>query len=338
MSCLGTSIPKAKWPIVLTEVRRILKTGGVVEIVDDEMIWGRSGYPPKEHQALDPEDCSFLASAESTGQEDAMHIIDQYFTRMLVERYGMPATPHRTVDRALEMVFGVNDKKHFRVELPSPDFGIAETEEIRRGGNFFQAFRSKKDVGQSLPPDTAAKAQRVLGSTPAGERISGPFLIFYPHGLCRLDASEVRMAACGTMHRVLSCRASLVDSVVGQDTWGEELDQLNEMLWDYERQVPLFCGPKDLCSLSPVPSFYPSMLDLPDDNWNDFGGECKGSGKDTPATPRGSSDSYDSGYASFQSSTSKKMTKSKKPPKSIASDTNDCTLVRCFRVFHATKV
>ena len=81
------------------------------------------------------------------------------------------------------------------------------------------------------------------------------------------------------------------------------------------------------------------MLDLPeDDDWNDLGGERKGSGRETPATPRGSSDSYDSGYASFQSSIPSKMAKGKKTPTSITSDTGDCTLVRCFRVFHATKV
>jgi len=232
MSCLGTSVPKAEWPIVLAEVRRILKTGGAIEVVDDEMI---RRYPPKERQPLEPEDCSSLSSTESWGQEDSLHRIDRYFTEMLVEKYGMPATPHRTVDKAMEIVFGANDKKHFRVELPSPDFKIVETEEMRRGGNLLQAFRGKKDFGQSVPPDTAEKAQRILGSAPVGGGNSGPFLIFYPHGLCRLDASEVRMAACGTMHRVLSCRASLIDSIVGSGASGEELDEINDMLWAYER-------------------------------------------------------------------------------------------------------
>ena len=235
MSCLGTSIPKAEWPIILTEVRRVLRTGGAIEVVDDEMIRGYSGYCPKECQAVEQEDYSFLTPAERASQEDSLHLIDQYFTEMLVERYGMPTTPHRTVDRSMEIVFGANDKKHFRVELPSPDFEVVGTKELRRGGNLFQVFRGKKDAGQSTAPDTATKAQRALGGTPVGEKISGPFLIFYPHGLCRLDASEVRMAACGTMHKVLSCRASLIDSVVGQDTWGKELDELHEMLWEYEQ-------------------------------------------------------------------------------------------------------
>ena len=235
MSCLGTSIPKAEWPIVLTEVRRVLKTGGAIEVVDDEMIREYSGYSSREHQVLELEDCSSLTSTESWGQEDSLHRIDRYFTEMLVEKYGMSATPHRTVDKAMEIVFGANDKKHFRVELPSPDFKIVETEEMRRGGNLFQALRSKMDFNQSVPPDTAEKAQRILGSTPVGGKISGPFLIFYPHGLCRLDASEVRMAACGTMHRVLSCRASLIDSIVGPGARSEELDEVNDMLWAYER-------------------------------------------------------------------------------------------------------
>ena len=232
MSCLGTSIPKAEWPIVLTEVRRILKTGGAIEVVDDEMI---RAFSPKERQAPELEDCSSLTSKENWDQEEILHRIDQYFTEMLVEKYGMSATPHRTIDKAMEIVFGANDKKHFRVELPSPDFKIVETEEMRRGGNLFQAFRSKRDFSQSVPPDTAEKAQRILGSTPVGEKINGPFLIFYPHGLCRLNTSEVRMAACGTMHRVLSCRASLIDSIVGPGASGEELDEVNDMLWEYER-------------------------------------------------------------------------------------------------------
>jgi len=248
MSCLGTSIPKTEWPIVLTEIRRILKTGGAVEVVDDEMIRGYSGYSPKEQQFLGLEDDSSLVSSENRDQGDSLYLIDRYFTEMLVERYGMSATPHRTVDQAMEIVFGANDKKHFRVELPSPDFKVVETEEMRRGGNLFQAFRGKK--GQPVPPDTAAKAQRVLGSTPMGEKIGGPFLVFYPHGLCRLDASEVRMAACGTMHRVLSCRASLIDSIVGPGAGGEELDDINEMLWVYERLVPFFCVIKSLLTVS----------------------------------------------------------------------------------------
>jgi len=103
-------------------------------------------------------------------------------------------------------------------------------------------------------------------------------------------------------------------------------------------ESPISLRYKGFCSPSPVLSFYQSMLDLPDDDWNDLGGERKGSGKGTFITPRGSSDSYDSGYSSFQSSTSNKVTKGKNPRTSITSDSNDCTLVRCFRVFHATKV
>ena len=103
-------------------------------------------------------------------------------------------------------------------------------------------------------------------------------------------------------------------------------------------EPPTLLRSKVLCSPSPVLSFYQSVLDLPDDDWNDLGGEGKGSGKGAFITPRGSSDSCDSGYASFRSSTSNRMGKSKKPPTSITSDSNDCTLVRCFRVFHATKV
>jgi hypothetical protein len=80
------------------------------------------------------------------------------------------------------------------------------------------------------------------------------------------------------------------------------------------------------------------MLNLPDDDWNDLGGERKESGKEKSTAYRSSSDSYDSGYASFQSSGSSKVAKGKKPPTSITSDSNDCTLVRCFRIFHAAKV
>lgn len=231
MSCLGTSIPETGWPVVLTEVRRILKTGGAVEVIDDEMVWGYSKYSAKEHGVVALKGLSSLISTKSRDNEDNLHPIDRYFKQMLVEKYGMPATPHRTIDRSMETIFGANDKKHFRVELPSPIFKIFEIEETRRSGNLFQAFRSKKDA---VPPDTATKAQRVLGSTPAGERISDPFLIFYPHGLCRLDASEVRMAACGSMHTVLSCRASLIDSIVGSSAEGEDLDAVTNMLWAYE--------------------------------------------------------------------------------------------------------
>jgi hypothetical protein len=235
MSCLGTSIPETEWPIVLTEVRRILKIGGVVEVVDDELVRGYPEYSPEEHEVLELKGRrSSLISTESRDQKDGLHPIDRYFGQMLVKKYGMPATPHRTIDGALELVFGANDKKHFRVELPSPNFRIVETEETWRSGKLFQVFRGRKDASQSVPPDNATKAQRVLGSGPTGEKIGDPFLIFYPYGLCRLDASEVRMAACGSMHRVLSCRASLIDSIVGPGAEGEELDEITDMLWVYE--------------------------------------------------------------------------------------------------------
>jgi len=103
-------------------------------------------------------------------------------------------------------------------------------------------------------------------------------------------------------------------------------------------EPPNFSAFQTPCSPCFVLSFYQSMLDLPDDDWNDLGGERKGYGQGIFITPRGSSDSYDSGYASIRSSISNKSAKSKKPSTSITSDTNDCTLVRCFRVFHATKV
>ena len=74
------------------------------------------------------------------------------------------------------------------------------------------------------------------------------------------------------------------------------------------------------------------MLNLPDDDWNEFGGEHTESGKEQPAVQRTSTDSYDSGYAS-QSSDTIKAGKGK----ASASITSDCTLVRRFRVFHGTK-
>lgn len=236
MSCLGTSIPEADWPIVLTEVRRILNTGGVIEVIDDELVRAYPEYFPEEHEALRPKGRSSHIFTESRGQQGGLHPIDQYFRQMLVKKYGMPETPHKTIDTAMEIVFGASDRKHFRVEVPSPNIKIVETEETWRGGNLFQAFRSKKDATQSVHRDTAAKAQRVLGLgvTSRGEKIIDPFLIFYPHRLCHLNASEVRMAACGSMHRVLSCRASLIDFIVGPSVEGEELDEVTNMLWAYE--------------------------------------------------------------------------------------------------------
>lgn len=318
MSCLGTSIPKAEWPIVLAEVRRVLKTGGAIEIIDDELVRVYPNHSPKNFGI--PERTSRI-SIETEDQTDGLHPIDRYFKQMLVERYGMPETPHRTIDTAMEIVFGVNDKKHFRVELPSPNYKIIETEEMRRGGNLFHALRGKRDVNQSPPPyDAPAKAQRVLGldSVSTGDRVNDPFLILYPHGLCRMDGSEVRMAACGSMHKVLSCRASLIDFIVGSSAEGEELDEVTNLLWGYER-------------------FYEKLLNLPNDDWNDLVGERKGYGKEMPTIYRSSSDSFDSGYAS-QSSGTAKIGKGKKASTSFTSDNSGSTLVRCFRVFHATKV
>ena len=231
MSCLGTSVPEAEWPIILAEVRRILKTGGVVEIIDDELCPAYSSEEQKKHGSHSP--------SRSTYRND-LHPVDRYFRQMLVDRYGMPEIPHRTIDAAVEIVFGANDKKEYPVQLPLPDFKIVGTEEMRRGGSLFQAFRVNRDTPQPVPHTTPAKAQRVLGldSVSVGHRSSEPFLIFHQHGLCPLEASEVRMAACGSMHRVLSCRASLIDYIVGSGMQGERLDEITNMLWAYERRVP----------------------------------------------------------------------------------------------------
>jgi len=234
MACLGTSIPEAEWPVVLAEVRRILKTGGAIEVIDDELVRVYPEHPSEEHETPVLKKCSSRTPIETGDQRNGFHPIDRYFKQMLVKRYRMPETPHRTIDTAMEIVFGANDKKHFRVELPSPSFKVIE--EARRGGNLFQAFRGRKDAAQSIPHDSVSKAQRVLGlgNTSVGEKTSDPFLIFYPHGLYYLDASEVRMAVCGSMHRVLSCRASLIDFIVGPSAEGEELDEVANMLWAYE--------------------------------------------------------------------------------------------------------
>lgn len=234
MSCLGTSIPEKYWSVVLTEVRRVLRIGGAIEVVDDELIRVYPEYSPEERGVSELGSRFSLASTESGGKKGGLHPIDRYFSRMLVDKYRMPETPHRTIDTEMESVFGANDRKHFRVELPPPNFKIVETEETRWGGNLFQAIRGRKDGGPA-PPDPPVKTQRVMGSTLAGERIGDPFLVFYPHGLCRLDASEVRMAACGSMHKVLSCRASLIDFMVGPGVEGEEVRELGDMLWEYER-------------------------------------------------------------------------------------------------------
>ena len=99
-----------------------------------------------------------------------------------------------------------------------------------------------------------------------------------------------------------------------------------------------FSAVQDLCSLFLVLSFYQRILDLPDDDWDDLCGERKGCGKEKPTVYRTSSDSCDSGYASFQSSGPIKVARGKKHSRSISSDSNDCTLVRCFRIFHAMKI
>lgn len=78
------------------------------------------------------------------------------------------------------------------------------------------------------------------------------------------------------------------------------------------------------------------MLNLPEDDWNEFGGEQKDHGKEPTTARRTSADSYDSGYAS-QSSATVKPGKGKGST-SVTSDDIDSSLVRCFRVFHATKV
>ena len=241
MSCLGTSIPESEWPIVLTEVRRILKPGGVVEIIDDEMY---PAYLPKVQRGR----TSRTSSGDKYSDQEAdLHPVDRYFREMLVDRYGISKSPHKTIDTVMGIAFGENQKKSFRIELPSSNLTIVETEETRWGGNLFQAFLGKKDVTQSVPYDTPAKAQRLLGldNGPSGDRVIKPFLIFHPYELCpldasqvrmaTLDASEVRMAACGNMHKVLSCRASLIDSIAGSGAEGDKLDNVKNMLWEYER-------------------------------------------------------------------------------------------------------
>lgn len=211
MSCLGTSIPELEWPVVLTEVRRILRPRGVVEVIDDEL------YP-----AHLPKDCLLP--------------IDRSFTEMLVKGYGMPVTPHETIEEAMEIAFGASEKKCFRVGLPSPNLLVIETEETRRGENLSQTLLGKRDVTRSVPHDTPAKAQRLLGldNESLDVRVDKPSLI-HPYGSDHWDSSDVRMVACGYMHKVLSCRASLIDFIAGSGAKGEKLDGVENELWAYER-------------------------------------------------------------------------------------------------------
>lgn len=224
MSCLGTSIPEQDWPVVLTEVRRTLKPGGVVEIIDDEL------YPEYLHE-VDRGRVSGTFTG-GRGEKDNLHPIDRDFRKML-EGYHMSKAPHKTIESAMGIAFVTNEMKCFRVELPSPNIATGGT---RRGGNVLQTFLGKRDAAKPVPRYTPAKAQRILGLDKGSARGEGrnPSLIFQPYRQCHLDTSEVRMVACGTMHKVLSCRASLIDFIVPPGREDRELGKVTDLLWEYE--------------------------------------------------------------------------------------------------------
>ena len=226
MSCLGTSVPELEWPVVLTEASRILRPGGVIEIIDDELY--PAYLPEARSRPIDHRDSDDEELYPTHLQKKGMHLIDQHFRKMLVDRYGMPEVPHATIENAMEIAFGKKEKKSFHVELPTTIEGLDR--------KLFQTSPGKGGVTRSVPHDAPAKAQRVLGldNKPSGDRVSEPFLILQ-HRLCHLEASDVRMAACGNMHKVLSCRASLIDFIAGPGAEGEGLDEVTDMLWLYER-------------------------------------------------------------------------------------------------------
>lgn len=177
MANLNLAVPRSRWLDLLTDIRRILKPGGRLEFVDDELVFA---YQPPFTQPLYQELCRAYGSVmeheeailEPLLEKDEHHpaklfflferkrrmaeTIEKIFERMLAEKYDIVVRLHEVLPEMLASVFGRSETRvigTFHLNMPNrnPDKGgegigrrFTEGEGSKLGGYFDRLGKDAK--------------------------------------------------------------------------------------------------------------------------------------------------------------------------------------------------
>lgn len=163
MANLTLCIPVSRWKFVLTQVRRVLRPGGRLELIDDELFfpsvipraqprrpqWQRStseqAFAPQRSSSLSPTKHYRTPQASpnsknkmghartpsetefSTNTAIAAHL-ETIFTNMLANKYGISPRPHLLLEQMLPEVFGPDNVRQTQeLELAVPARELSDT-------------------------------------------------------------------------------------------------------------------------------------------------------------------------------------------------------------------
>lgn len=162
MAGLNLCIPEARWEGVIQEAHRVLRVGGVLEIIDDEMIWPYLKALPtspvastKSAAPTTPLSLDFTTGSATVRKEprktgsqaqapidayamydhnvDSSNRVEELFEKMLWFNHGIHPRPHEFIQDRVNNVFGIHDgpstrPRVFKVALPPAGFTPREKE------------------------------------------------------------------------------------------------------------------------------------------------------------------------------------------------------------------
>ncbi|KAI0073958.1 S-adenosyl-L-methionine-dependent methyltransferase [Panus rudis PR-1116 ss-1] len=201
MANLSLAIPHERWPSLLQDVRRVLKWGGRLEIIDDQLFFPKVQWPfewdkvPGQPTSPDKDDYPEhlpVPAPFAEFKEDvwAAGFLENNFEEMILKKYKMYPRPHMYIQSALRSVFvrpGMNNYPKdvkvvdklatFRLSVPSappparPNTTRRSTEETKLPGLPITIEWERKDKDKaswgSLSSKSAIPFPTSLDSAPS---------------------------------------------------------------------------------------------------------------------------------------------------------------------------
>jgi hypothetical protein len=201
MANISLHIPHSCWTKVLDEVYRVLRPAGVLEIVDDELLWPYlrslpnspvgSTFPYKdaddEYAACNPDQTRSTNRKMSTSRNMSLNAYEEYdsnvalsrsmeemFEKMMWFKYGVHPRPHQFIQDLITKVFdgkildedNVNQPRVFKVALPPSGLGIQEKDNKEDRTIFGSIYTTERKTYSTETPSPIVLEPSIPASIP----------------------------------------------------------------------------------------------------------------------------------------------------------------------------